>query len=122
MRRCAMALETTPAISTLSPPGVENWRPSWTGSSPSAATTFWRTEDSDPSGMCSPIRSMAAMSALASREQARGPRERVAIGLGVDLDRAIGMDLGIEHVGARAEVDDVEDLDVLAQLLLGDLD
>ena len=73
--------------------------------------------------MCSPIRSMAAISALASTgQQSRRAGERVAVGLGVDLDRAVGMDLGVEHVRAGAEVDDVEHGDVLAQLLLGDLE
>jgi hypothetical protein len=52
------------------------------------------------------------------REQARGPREGVAVGLGVDLDRAVGLDLGVEHVRASAEVDDVEHRDVLPQLLV----
>jgi hypothetical protein len=50
------------------------------------------------------------------RQEASGAREIVAVGIGVDLDLVAG-DLGIEHVGAAAEVDDVEDLEVLAQLL-----
>ena len=55
------------------------------------------------------------------RQQPRGRAEVVAVGLGVDLDRPVVVDLGVEHVGAAAEVHDVEDVDVLAQLLLGDL-
>ena len=55
------------------------------------------------------------------RQQPRRTRERVAVRLGVDLDRAVGVDLGVQHVRAGAEVDDVQHRDVLAQLLLGDL-
>ena len=51
------------------------------------------------------------------REQARGPREVVAVGLGVDLD-LVALELGVEDVGAAAEVDDVEQVDVVAQLVL----
>ena len=54
------------------------------------------------------------------RQQARGAVEGVAVGLRVHLDLAVGVDLGVEDVGAAAEVDDVEDVDVLAQLGLGD--
>ena len=51
------------------------------------------------------------------RQQPRRAVERVRVGLGVDLDLARGQDLGVDHVGAAAEVDDVEHRDVLAQLL-----
>ena len=56
------------------------------------------------------------------RQQARRAVEVVGVRLGVDLDRAVVVDLGVEDVGAAAEVHDVEDVDVLAQLGLGDLD
>ena len=56
------------------------------------------------------------------RQQARRAGEVVAVGLGVDLDRAVVLvDLGVEDVGAAAEVDDVEHADVLAQLGLGQI-
>ncbi len=51
------------------------------------------------------------------RQQARGAVEVVAVGLGVDLD-LLAEDLRVQHVGAAAEVDDVQDVDVLAQLLV----
>ena len=52
------------------------------------------------------------------RQQARGAGEVVAVGLRVDLD-FVADDFRVEDVGAAAEVDDVEQLDVLAQLLRG---
>ena len=52
------------------------------------------------------------------RQQPRRAGEVVAVGLGVDLD-LVADDFGVEDVGAAAEVDDVEQLDVLAQLLVG---
>ena len=56
------------------------------------------------------------------RQQPRGPVEVVAVGLGVDLDLALLLlDLRIQHVGAAAEVDDVQHVHVLAQLLLAEL-
>ena len=55
------------------------------------------------------------------RQQPRGTREVVRVRLGIDLDRAGLVDLGVEHVRAAAEVHDVEDVDVLAQLGVGDL-
>ena len=51
------------------------------------------------------------------RQQPRRAVEGVRVGLGVDLDLAARQDLGVDHVGAAAEVDDVEHRDVLAQLL-----
>ena len=55
------------------------------------------------------------------RQQSRRAVEVVAVGLRVDLDLPVLVDLGIQHVGAAAEVDDVEDVHVLAQLLLAQL-
>ena len=56
------------------------------------------------------------------RQQARRAVEVVAVGLRVDLDLALLLlDLRVQHVGAAAEVDDVEHVHVLAQLLLADL-
>ena len=55
------------------------------------------------------------------RQQARRAREVVAVGVGVDLD-LVADDLGVEDVGAAAEVDDVEHVDVLAQLLVRDVE
>jgi hypothetical protein len=53
------------------------------------------------------------------RQQPRGAREAVAVRLRVDLDLALVLvHLGVQHVGAAAEVDDVEHVDVVAQLLL----
>ncbi len=49
------------------------------------------------------------------RKQAGRAREVVAVGLGVDLD-LVALQLGVEDVGAAAEVDDVQQLDVVAQL------
>ena len=54
------------------------------------------------------------------RQQPGGAREVVAVGLGVDLD-LVPLYLGVQHVAAAAEVHDVQHVDVLAQLLLGDL-
>ena len=53
-------------------------------------------------------------------QQARRTGERVAVGLGVDLDHPVVADLGVEHVGPGAEVDHVEQRDVLAQLGVGE--
>ena len=56
------------------------------------------------------------------RQQPRGAVEVVAVGLRVDLDLALLLlDLRVQHVGAAAEVDDVQHVHVLAQLLLGEL-
>ena len=49
------------------------------------------------------------------RQQARRAGEVVAVGLGVDLD-LVALDFRVEDVGAAAEVDDVEQVDVLLQL------
>src|SRR5437660_1624199 len=100
-----MARETTAAISASSPPAEAIWRPSCTGSSPSAATTFSRTQGL---GL--------------DRQQARGPRERVSVRFGLDLNHPVLAELCIQHVRAGTEVDQVEHRDVLAQLLLGDVE
>ena len=55
------------------------------------------------------------------RQQPGRAGEVVRVRLGVDLDPAVVADLGVEDVGAAAEVHDVQDVDVLAQLLVGDL-
>ena len=55
------------------------------------------------------------------RQQPRRAGEVVAVGLGVDLD-LVAQDFGVEDVGAAAEVDDVEQVDVLLQLLVGQLE
>ena len=55
------------------------------------------------------------------RQQAGRAGEVVAVGLGVDLD-LVALDFGVEDVGAAAEVDDVEQVDVLLQLLVGQLE
>ena len=54
-------------------------------------------------------------------QQAGGACEVVAVGLGVDLD-LVALELGVENVGAAAEVDDVEQIDVVPELLLGDVE
>ncbi len=54
------------------------------------------------------------------RQQARRAGEVVAVGVGVHLD-LVADDLGVEHVGAAAEVDDVQHIDVLAQLVHRDV-
>ena len=46
------------------------------------------------------------------RQQPGGAGEVVAIGVGVDLD-LVSVDLCVEHVRAAAEVDDVQNVDVL---------
>src|SRR5215218_2336375 len=56
------------------------------------------------------------------RQQPRRAVERVGIRLGVDLDLPARQHLGVQHVRAAAEVDDVEHRDVLAQLLLRHLE
>ena len=48
-------------------------------------------------------------------QQPRRPGEGVGVRLGVDVDQPVGVDLGVQHVGAAAEVHDVQDTDVLAQ-------
>ena len=55
------------------------------------------------------------------RQQARRAGEVVAVGLGVDVD-LVALDLRVEHVAAAAEVHDVQHVDVVAQLLLVDLE
>ena len=55
------------------------------------------------------------------RQQPRRAGEVVAVGLGVDLD-LVALDFGVEDVGAAAEVDDVEQVDVLLQLLVGEFE
>ncbi len=49
-------------------------------------------------------------------QQPRRPGEVLPVGVRVDLDFVAG-DLGVEDVGAAAEIDHVEDVDVLAELL-----
>ena len=55
------------------------------------------------------------------RQQPGRAGEVVAVGLRVDLD-LVADDFGVEDVGAAAEVDDVEQLDVFLQLLAGQLE
>ena len=56
------------------------------------------------------------------RQQSRRAVEVVAVGLGVHLDFALLLeDFRIQHIRAPAEVDDVQHVDVLAQLLLAQL-
>ena len=95
-------------------------RPSWP-ISPSARSIFSRAV----SEVLGEVRRRAAR----SPRSARWPRSAAAAPGGRTCpSRAPGrprsrrrLDLGVEHVGAAAEVDDVEHADVLAQLLLGDL-
>src|SRR3954469_21652226 len=128
-RRRLIASDTTRAITESSPAARATCRPCSMGAAPSASTILRRAEVSEPAGRWSPIRSIAATSALASTGSSRagggkvvggGAGEVVRVGLGVDLDLARDLvDLGVEDVGAPAEVDDVQDVDVLAQLLIG---
>ena len=95
-------------------------RPSSTGSKPSASTTFSRAERR--SACASPIRSIAATSALASIGSSRAGRSNVSeYGSGSTSISPGRQHLGVDHVRAAAEVDDVEHRDVLAQLLRRDL-
>ena len=55
------------------------------------------------------------------REQASGLGEIVAVRLRVDLD-LVAVHLGVDHVAAAAEVHDVQQVDVLAQLGVGELE
>src|ERR1039458_2208940 len=56
------------------------------------------------------------------RQKAGRSVEVVAVWLRIDLDLALLLvDLRIQHVGAAAEVDDVQDVHVLAELLLAEL-
>ena len=55
------------------------------------------------------------------RQQARGLGEVVAVRLRIDLD-LVAVHLRVEHVAAAAEVHDVEHVDVLAQLGVGELE
>ena len=56
------------------------------------------------------------------RQQPGGTVEVVAVGLRIDLDLALLLlDFRIQDIGAAAEVDDVQDVHVLAQLLLTEL-
>ena len=92
-------------------------RPSSEGSWPSAATIFSRAR------LQAGLRQVVAEQVdrgdqrlRLERQQARRAGEVVAVGVGVDLD-PVADDLGVEDVGAAAEVDDVEHVEVLAQLL-----
>ena len=51
----------------------------------------------------------------------RAGREGVAVWLGIHLDHAVRLNLGVQHVRAGAEVHDVQHRDILAEFLLGDL-
>ena len=111
------ACETTAAISESSPAGVATCRPCSVGSSPSAATIFSRARSASPRG--------CARRSGRSRRRAPWPRPAAAApgarscreyGSGSTSIVAVVGDLGVEDVGAAAEVDDVEDVDVLAQL------
>ena len=63
------------------------------------------------------MRSMAATSALASTGSSRAGRAKLSeYGSGSTSTQPSSRDLGVEHVRAAAEVHDVEDVDVLAQL------
>ena len=73
-----IALDTTRATSESSPLAVVIWSPSSAGSWPSASTIFWRAEESEPSGRCSPIRSIAAASAFASSGSSRAGRAKLS--------------------------------------------
>ena len=86
------------------------------GRSPSASTTFSRAERR--SGWARPIRSIAATSALASIGSSRAGRSNVSeYGSGSTSISPRRQHLGVDHVRAAAEVDDVQHRDVLAQLL-----
>ena len=89
-------------------------RPSCEGSWPSAATIFSRAVDE------AGLRQVVAEQVdrgdqrlRLQRQQAGRAGEVVAVGVRVDLD-LVADDLRVEHVGAAAEVDDVEHVDVLA--------
>ena len=113
---------TTRAILESSPAADVTCRPSRTGSSPSAATIFVARRVQLAGGQVVADQVDRGDERLGlDRQQPGGAVERVRVRLGVDLDLAAGQDLGVEHVGAAAEVDDVEDVEVLAQLLLGHL-
>jgi len=103
------------------PPAGTISRPSSEGSWPSALTIFSRAFSRFDCGRWSPKRSIARDQRLRlQRQQARRAGEVVAVGLRVDLD-LVAEDFRVEDVGAAAEVDDVQQLDVLAQLILGQL-
>ena len=88
--------------------------------SPSALSIFWRAVTRCSERCVAEEVDRGDQRVGLDRQQPRRAVEGVGVGLGVDLD-LLALDLGVEHVGAAAEVDDVEDADVLAQLLLGDL-
>ena len=73
-----MASETTRAMTESSPPSEAICSPCSIGSAPSAATIFSRALVSAPSGRCSPMRSMAATSALASTGSRRAGRAKLS--------------------------------------------
>ena len=98
------------------------WRPSAAGSWPSASTIFWRARGERALGQVLADQVDGGHERLGlERQQPRRAGEVVAVGLGVHLD-LVALDLGVEHVAAAAEVHDVQHVDVLAQLLLGDLE
>ena len=74
-----IAPDTTRATLESSPFAVVMWRPSSAGSWPSASTIFLRAEASEPSGRCSPIRSIAATSAFASSGSSRAGRANAGL-------------------------------------------
>ena len=97
-------------------------RPCSIGSAPSAATIFVARAGQRALGQVLADEVDGGDQRLGlDGQQPRRAREVVGVGLGVDLDRAVVGDLGVEHVGAAAEVHDVQHVDVLAQLGVGDL-
>ena len=69
---------STRATSESSPFARVIWRPSCAGSWPSASVIFLRADSSEPSGMCSPIRSIAATSAFACSGRSRAGRAKLS--------------------------------------------
>ena len=117
------ARTTMSAITASSPPPAATCRPSVAGSAPSARDDLLARGGQRALGdvVADQVDRRHERLGL-HRQQAGGAGEVVRVGLGVDLDVAVVEHLGVEHVGAAAEVDDVEHVDVLAQLLLGDLE
>src|SRR5437763_1358558 len=123
-------------MSESSPFAAVIWRPSATGSCPSATTTFLRAFSSDPSGRWSPTRSMAATSAFASSgsrragvarvlaqaEHPRDQRARVGV-LGLEDHAAVrlGDGPGVPEVALHEPLDLVRDPHLRAAARLAEL-
>ena len=96
----------------------------WFSNWPNVSSSFCRTRSS---GVCTwaaivgPTMSSASRIARASSGVSRGRAEDVAVELLVDVD-AVAVELGVDRVAAAAEVDEVEQREVILQLVPRDVE